>query len=140
MDWTDLITKSNMILAGISAFLGGGWIITFYNARPKKKSIEIENLKSVIKQQGETLRARQEESISYRTDAKKEMSDMNDKINRLNMKLDLQHKAIFSAYKCKLTDEEHDCIVLNTFESCENCIYDSNMEDEEGENDECRTE
>ena len=109
MEWFDGL---NTILVGVSTFLGGGWIVTLFTLKPKKNAMEIENLKSVI-----------EDSKTYREETTNTIDNLKEEIKELSMRVDIKHKAIYSAYQCKLKSADEECIVLSTFKKdCKECL------------------
>lgn len=110
--------------AGI--FVGGGFLafLTFiYNAKPKKNSIEIENMKvamgklqDVINQLSESNKAYKKETDDTIKELKKEVADM-------KLKLDIKHEAIYAAEHCDKIEDTSECIVMRTFkERCKDCL------------------
>lgn len=120
MEWFDGL---NTILVGVSTFLGGGWIVTLFTLKPKKNAMEIENLKSVIEELQSVLKQRIEDSKTYREETTDTIDNLKEEIKELSMRVDIKHKAIYSAYQCKLKSADEECIVLSTFKNdCKECL------------------
>ena len=120
MEWFDGL---NTILVGVSTFLGGGWIVTLFTLKPKKNAMEIENLKSVIEELQGVLKQRIEDSKTYREETTKTIDNLKEEIKELSTRVDIKHKAIYSAYQCKLKSADEECIVLSTFKKdCKECL------------------
>lgn len=120
MEWFDGL---NTILVGVSTFLGGGWIVTLFTMKPKKNAMEIENLKSVIEELQSVLKQRIEDSKTYREETTNTIDNLKEEIKELSMRVDIKHKAIYSAYQCKLKSADEECIVLSTFKKdCKECL------------------
>lgn len=120
MEWLDGL---NTILVGVSTFLGGGWIVTLFTLKPKKNAMEIENLKSVIEELQSVLKQRIEDSKTYREETTNTIDNLKEEIKELSMRVDIKHKAIYSAYQCKLKSVDEECIVLSTFKKdCKECL------------------
>lgn len=127
MQWTDVIQN---VLVPIGAFLGGGWILNFYNAKPKKNSIEIENMKvamgelqKVINQLMETNEARTKDSEAYRKETNQTIKELKDEVREMKIRLDIKHEAIYAAEHCDKIEETSECIVMRTFkERCKECL------------------
>lgn len=119
----ELFDGLNTILVGVSTFLGGGWIVTLFTLKPKKNAMEIENLKSVIEELQGVLKQRIEDSKNYREETTNTIDNLKEEIKELSMRVDIKHKAIYSAYQCKLKSADEDCIVLSTFKKdCKECL------------------
>lgn len=127
MQWTDVIQN---VLVPIGAFLGGGWILNFYNAKPKKNSIEIENMKvamgelqKVINQLMETNEARSKDSEAYRKETSQTIKELKDEVSEMKIKLDIKHEAIYASERCDKIEDTNECIVMKTFkERCQECL------------------
>lgn len=120
MEWFDGL---NTILVGVSTFLGGGWIVTLFTLKPKKNAMEIENLKSVIEELQSALKQRIDDSKTYREETTNTIDNLKEEIKELSMRVDIKHKAIYSAYQCKLKSVDDECIVLSTFKKdCKECF------------------
>lgn len=120
MEWFDGL---NTILVGVSTFLGGGWIVTLFTLKPKKNAMEIENLKSVIEELQDVLKQRIEDSKTYREETTNTIDNLKEEIKELSMRVEIKHKAIYSAYQCKLKIADEECIVLSTFKKdCKECL------------------
>lgn len=126
MQWMDILKD-----AGI--FVGGGFLafVTFvYNAKPKKNSIEIENMKTamgklqeVINQLMQTNEARTKDSENYRKETNQTIKELKQEINDMKIRLDIKHEAIYAAEHCDKIDDTSECIVIKTFkERCKECL------------------
>lgn len=123
MEWID-------VLKGFGMFLGGGFL-TFlgfvYNAKPKKNSIEIENMKIVIDELQDVIKQNSENSKSYREEVSKEISELKKEVRDLSLRVDIKHEAIYSSSRCALIKSTEDCVVMQTFKKrCEDCGINKN--------------
>lgn len=121
------------ILKNAGIFLGGGFL-TFlgfiYNAKPKKNSIEIENMKSamgklqeIINQLMETNESRMKDSEAYRKETNQTIKELKEEISEMKMRLDIKHEAIYAAERCDKIEDTNECIVMKTFkERCQECL------------------
>lgn len=118
------------VLGYVGTFLGGGWILNFYNAKPKKNSIEIENMKSamgklqeVINQLMQTNEARTKDSEAYRKETSQTIKELKAEVQNMKIRLDIKHEAIFAAERCDKIEDTSECIVMKTFkERCKDCL------------------
>lgn len=121
------------MLQTVAAAFGGG-LLTFglglYNAKPKKNSIEIENMKSamsklqeVIDQLMKTNEARTKDSEVYRKETNQTIKELKDEVHDMKMRLDIKHEAIYAAEHCNKIEDTSECIVMKTFkERCQECL------------------
>lgn len=121
------------MLQTVAAAFGGG-LLTFglglYNAKPKKNSIEIENMKTamgelqkVINQLMTTNEARTKESETYRQTTNQTIKELRQEIDEMKIRLDIKHESIYAAEHCDKIDDTSECIVMKTFkERCKDCL------------------
>lgn len=123
----------SQVLQNVAAAFGGG-LLTFslglYNAKPKKNSIEIENMKTamsklqeVINQLMQTNESRTRESEDYRKTTNQTIKELKEEVNSMKIKLEIKHEAIYAAERCDKIDDASECIVMKTFkEKCKECL------------------
>ena len=127
MAWYDILLK---VLGAVGAFMAGGWVLNLYMAKPKKNSIEIENMKSamsklqeIINQLMETNEAQIRDSENYKRENNNTIKKLQDKVADLSLRVDIKHEAIYASSRCRFIENENDCIVMKTFkEKCEECL------------------
>lgn len=113
MEWIEI---SGTILGYIATFLGGGWLINLYMAKPKKNSFEIENLKAVIEEIKKFNADYKEQTDATIKELKKEVAD-------LSIRVDIKHEAIYASTHCEFIKDTNDCIVMKTFkDKCNECF------------------
>ena len=101
----EYITQIIEIIGGL---LTGGIFVSWYKAKPERTSIEIENLKSVI----ETMK---EADSDHRAENKAEISELRSEVRSLQVTVENDKKAIYSAYDCPFPHKASDCIVLRNY-------------------------
>lgn len=107
MDWNVI----GEVLTYVGTFFGGGWLLSFYKAKPEKTNLEITNLREAMSIQQELIN-----SLDKRLD------NMNREITNLHHRMDVKHEVIYSAYGCKLLRVPEDCIVIRQYnERCADC-------------------
>lgn len=117
MEWSEIVQN---VLVPVGAFLGGGWILNFYNAKPKKNSIEIENMRTVIDELQDVIKQNSESSKEYRKTTTEEINALKKEVRKLSLMVDIKHEAIYASSGCKLVKKAEDCIVMQTFkEKCQ---------------------
>lgn len=124
MEWSEIVQN---VLVPVGAFLGGGWILNFYNARPKKNSIEIENMRTVIDELQDVIKQNTESSKEYRKTTTEEINALKKEVRELSLRVDIKHEAIYASSGCKFVKKAEDCIVMQTFkEKCQQCGINNN--------------
>lgn len=124
MEWSEIVQN---VLVPVGAFLSGGWILNFYNAKPKKNSIEIENLKAVINELQDVIKQNFENNNEYRRTTTEEINNLKKEVKELSLRVDIKHEAIYASSGCKFVKKAEDCIVMQTFkEKCQQCDINNN--------------
>lgn len=119
MEWSEIVQN---VLVPVGAFLGGGWILNFYNAKPKKNSMEIENMRTVIDELQDVIKQNSESSKEYRKTTTEEINALKKEVRELSLRVDIKHEAIYASSGCKFVKKAEDCIVMQTFkEKCQQC-------------------
>lgn len=124
MEWSEIVQN---VLVPVGAFLGGGWILNFYNAKPKKNSIEIENMRTVIDELQDVIKQNSESGKEYRKTTTEEINALKKEVRELSLRVDIKHEAIYASSGCKFAKKAEDCIVMQTFkEKCQQCGINNN--------------
>lgn len=124
MEWSEIAQN---VLVPVGAFLGGGWILNFYNAKPKKNSIEIENMRTVIDELQDVIKQNSESNKEYRKTTTEEINALKKEVRELSLRVDIKHEAIYASSGCKFVKKAEDCIVMQTFkEKCQQCGINNN--------------
>lgn len=132
LDYTTIITA-------IVSLIGGGWIFNVYSAKPRKTSIELENVGKAMDEMNGVITTMKESSRIYREDTDRTIKVLNTKIENLEKSIKVKDEAIYSAYDCPFPDKSSDCIVLKVYKKCHECsietqiVQDDVQESEDGE-------
>lgn len=128
------------IITAIVSLIGGGWIFNVYSAKPRKTSIELENVGKAMDEMNGVITTMKESSRIYREDTDRTIRGLNAKIENLEKSIKVKDEAIYSAYDCPFPDKSSDCIVLKVYKKCHECsienqiVQDSDIqESEDGE-------
>lgn len=128
------------IITAIVSLIGGGWIFNVYSAKPRKTSIELENVGKAMDEMNGVITTMKESSRIYREDTDRTIRGLNTKIENLEKSIKVKDEAIHSAYDCPFSDKSSDCIVLRVYKKCHECsietqiVQDDEMqESEDGE-------
>lgn len=107
----NIIEIIGQVLTYVATFLGGGWLLNFYKAKPEKTHLEIDNVREAMNIQEKLIA-----SLDKRIDT------LSREVASLNRRVDLKHEVIYSAYGCKLIGVPDDCIVINQYnKKCVEC-------------------
>ena len=107
MDWNII----GEILTYVGSFLGGGWLMSLYKAKPEKTHLEIDNVREAMGIQKDLIA-----SLDKRIDS------LSREITVLNHRVDVKHEVIYSAYGCRLIATPDDCVVIKQYnEKCLSC-------------------
>lgn len=127
------------IITAIVSLIGGGWIFNVYSAKPRKTSIELENVGKAMEEMNGVITTMKESSRVYREDTDRTICGLNTKIENLEKSIKVKDEAIYSAYDCPFPDKSSDCIVLKVYKKCHECsietqiVQDDVQESEDGE-------
>lgn len=127
------------IITAIVSLIGGGWIFNVYSAKPRKTSIELENVGKAMEEMNGVITTMKESSRVYREDTDRTIRVLNTKIENLEKSIKVKDEAIYSAYDCPFPDKSSDCIVLKVYKKCHECsietqiVQDDVQESEDGE-------
>ena len=109
------------IITAIVSLIGGGWIFNVYSAKPRKTSIELENVGKAMDEMNGVITTMKESSRIYREDTDRTIRGLNTKIENLEKSIKVKDEAIYSAYDCPFPDKSSDCIVLRVYKKCHEC-------------------
>ena len=115
------------IITAIVSLIGGGWIFNVYSAKPRKTSIELENVGKAMEEMNGVITTMKESSRIYREDTDRTIKVLNTKIENLEKTIKIKDEAIYSAYDCPFPDKSSDCIVLKVYKKCSECSIDTQI-------------
>ena len=118
------------IITAIVSLIGGGWLFNLYSAKPRKTSIELENVGKAMEEMNGVINTMKESSRTYREETDRTICGLNTKIENLEKSIKVKDEAIYSAYDCPFPDKSSDCIVLKIYKKCSECSIDTkNVQD-----------
>ena len=120
LDFTTIITA-------IVSVIGGGWLFNLYSAKPRKTSIELENVGKAMEEMNGVINTMKESSRTYREETDRTICGLNTKIENLEKSIKVKDEAIYSAYDCPFPDKSSDCIVLKVYKKCRECSIDTKI-------------
>lgn len=120
LDFTTIITA-------IVSVIGGGWLFNLYSAKPRKTSIELENVGKAMEEMNGVINTMKESSRTYREETDRTICGLNTKIENLEKSIKVKDEAIYSAYDCPFPDKSSDCIVLKVYKKCHDCSIDTKI-------------
>lgn len=115
------------IITAIVSLIGGGWIFNVYSAKPRKTSIELENVGKAMEEMNGVIKTMKESSRTYREETDRTISGLNTKIENLEKSIKVKDEAIYSAYDCPFPDKSSDCIVLKVYKKCHDCSIETKI-------------
>ena len=120
LDFTTIITA-------IVSLIGGGWLFNLYSAKPRKTSIELENVGKAMEEMNGVINTMKESSRTYRDETDRTISALNTKIENLEKSIKVKDEAIYSAYDCPFPEKSSDCIVLKVYKKCRECSIETQI-------------
>ena len=120
LDFTTIITA-------IVSVIGGGWLFNLYSAKPRKTSIELENVGKAMEEMNGVIKTMKESSRTYRDETDRTIRVLNTKIENLEKSIKVKDEAIYAAYDCPFPDKSSDCIVLKVYKKCRECSIDTKI-------------
>ena len=120
LDFTTIITA-------IVSLIGGGWLFNLYSAKPRKTSIELENVGKAMEEMNGVINTMKESSRTYRDETDRTIRVLNTKIENLEKSIKVKDEAIYSAYDCPFPEKSSDCIVLKVYKKCRECSIENQI-------------
>ena len=115
------------IITAVVSLIGGGWLFNLYSAKPRKTSIELENVGKAMEEMNGVINTMKESSRTYREETDRTICGLNTKIENLEKSIKVKDEAIYSAYDCPFPDKSSDCIVLKVYKKCSECSIDTKI-------------
>lgn len=126
------------IITAVVSLIGGGWLFNLYSAKPRKTSIELENVGKAMDEMNGVIKTMKESSKTYREETDRTIRVLNTKIENLEKSIKVKDEAIYSAYDCPFPEKSSDCIVLKVYKKCRECsmetqiVQDNEIQESEG--------
>lgn len=121
------------IITAIVSLIGGGWLFNLYSAKPRKTSIELENVGKAMEEMNGVIKTMKESSRTYRDETDRTIRGLNTKIENLEKSIKVKDEAIYSAYDCPFPDKSSDCIVLKVYKKCHECSIETQVFEDSAE-------
>ena len=118
---------STTIITAVVSLIGGGWLFNLYSAKPRKTSIELENVGKAMEEMNGVINTMKESSRTYREETDRTICGLNTKIENLEKSIKVKDEAIYSAYDCPFPDKSSDCIVLKVYKKCRECSIETQI-------------
>ena len=115
------------IITAVVGLIGGGWLFNLYSAKPRKTSIELENVGKAMEEMNGVINTMKESSRTYREETDRTICGLNTKIENLEKSIKVKDEAIYSAYDCPFPDKSSDCIVLKVYKKCHDCSIETQI-------------
>ena len=115
------------IITAVVSLIGGGWLFNLYSAKPRKTSIELENVGKAMEEMNGVIKTMKESSRTYREETDRTIRGLNTKIENLEKSIKVKDEAIYSAYDCPFPEKSSDCIVLKVYKKCRECSIETQI-------------
>ena len=115
------------IITAVVSLIGGGWLFNLYSAKPRKTSIELENVGKAMEEMNGVINTMKESSKTYREETDRTIRGLNTKIENLEKSIKVKDEAIYSAYDCPFPEKSSDCIVLKVYKKCRECSIETQI-------------
>ena len=115
------------IITAVVSLIGGGWLFNLYSAKPRKTSIELENVGKAMEEMNGVINTMKESSRTYREETDRTICGLNTKIENLEKSIKVKDEAIYSAYDCPFPEKSSDCIVLKVYKKCRECSIETQI-------------
>ena len=117
MEWYNILT----IVLG--AFGGVSGIISIYNAKSNKDTIDITNLSNMLDEARKERDIMKQEHAEMKKDMEQHLDSLKEELANIEERERKHLASIYRAYRCPLYDRQDQCPVLNTFDEseCDTC-------------------
>ena len=117
MEWYNILT----IVLG--AFGGVSGIISIYNAKSNKDTIDITNLSNMLDEARKERDIMKQEHADMKKDMEQHLDSLKEELANIEERERKHLASIYRAYRCPLYDRQDQCPVLNTFDEseCDTC-------------------
>lgn len=117
MAWYEIVT----LLVG--AFGGVSGMISIYNAKSNKDTIDITNLSNMLEEARKERDIMKQEHAEMKKDMEQHLESLKDELANIEERERKHLASIYRAYRCPLYDRQDQCPVLVTFDEneCDTC-------------------
>lgn len=117
MEWYNILT----IVLG--AFGGVSGMISIYNAKSNKDTIDITNLSNMLEEARKERDIMKQEHAEMKKDMEQHLESLKDELANIEERERKHLASIYRAYRCPLYDRQDQCPVLTTFDEneCDTC-------------------
>lgn len=126
MAWYDILV---LIVGGFGGVSG---LISIYNAKSNKTTIDIGNFKSLIDEERKERQELSKEYKTYKEVVERKVESVKREFEELRAENRRMIKAIYQAYRCNLPVKTTDCPVIKAFNeehNCNSCLGKETIED-----------
>lgn len=113
----------NIIIAIIGGIGGVSGIVTLYNARSNKDTIDISNFQKLLDEERKEREILKHDFKAYKEGVDERIVLFKEEFDKIKQELNLIQKAVFLGYKCKWIEKIEQCPILNEIEKneCNQC-------------------
>ena len=111
----------NILITILGTFGGGAGLITLYQARSNKNTIDINNFHLIIEEEREERRILRQEYEDYKESVNAKVAEVKKEVEETRQEKYDMMSAILQGYGCRLPAKPDDCPVIRRFRECQNC-------------------
>lgn len=115
MNWYEIIVMV------VGAFGGVGGLLSVYNAKSNKDTIDISNMRSLIEEERAERQNLSREYHEYKDSVTRKVESVKEEFDALKQENQKMLRAIYQAYRCRFPEETKDCPVIQMFQNCQDC-------------------
>lgn len=121
MEWYNILSIVLGSVGGVGGLVTA--FISFYNAKPNKDALEIDNYHKLLEEEREERELVRQEFKEYKEEVAKYKQFFKEKYDALQSKNDRLEDAINLGYKCPLIKEASECVIIRQVEiiDCNKC-------------------
>jgi spermidine/putrescine-binding protein len=116
MEWYNIVS----IIVGALGGVGG--MVSIYQAKSKKDTIDISNFHCLIEEERKEREILKEEYKEYKIAVNEKVESVKRSFEELKQENQKMVTAILQAYRCKLPERIKDCPVIRAFNEKNECI------------------
>jgi peptidoglycan hydrolase CwlO-like protein len=111
----------NIIIAIVGGIGGVSGIISLYNAKSNKTTVDISNYQQLLEDIRKERDTARQENENYRKHVHDRVEEVKQEFTQLKKENEEFKKSILQAYRCPFPEKIQDCPVVQIYEAIENC-------------------
>lgn len=119
MNWADIVVMV------VGAFGGVTGLVSLYNAKSNKDTIDIKNFHLLIEEERTERQNLAQEYREYKEEVNKKVDEVRHRFEKVESDNRKMLGAIYQAYRCRFPETTDDCPVIRMFNECHSCKHNS---------------